>query len=187
MHSDLRVGWSYLINQIYVIDGDTVSAVFADDLAGWEQRRIRLHGIDAPELAQPYGPESASILANMMATSQPIFAYVTENSDRYGRVVAVLHRGDPNDSLNAALVREGLAFSYWTQDYRREEQDAKQARAGVWQQRNGGVRPWQWRKGTGRNDSSGCAPGCGFAAGILCAILLLIFFAAVGTITLSAV
>lgn len=50
MHSELRVGWSYLINQIYVIDGDTVSAVFTDDLAGWEQRRIRLHGIDAPEL-----------------------------------------------------------------------------------------------------------------------------------------
>jgi len=49
-----------------VTDGDTVIVARAVGRAGFEARRIRLLGIDAPEGTQPYGAESTAALSRLV-------------------------------------------------------------------------------------------------------------------------
>ena len=157
---------TYRIADCVVIDGDTIHAEVAEEFQPRQQHRIRLHGIDAPELAQPYGPESAQYLLNLLR-NDPVYAYITQDSDAYDRAVAILHRGNRHDSLNARLVRAGLAYAYYSADYQAAEHSARAARAGVWQQSNGGERPWDYRK-----HSRTKPPGGGCFSSISIALLL---------------
>ncbi|OUT10435.1 hypothetical protein B9N62_10065 [Campylobacter concisus] len=47
---------------IKISNGDTITV-----LSGKEQTKVRLYGIDAPELKQPYGKKSKQFLANLIA------------------------------------------------------------------------------------------------------------------------
>ena len=89
---------TYEIISYEVVDGDTIYAEVRQERPPRRRHRIRLHGIDAPENPQPYGPEAAQYLDNMIARSNRLFAYVTCESDFYGRPVAILHNGVINDS-----------------------------------------------------------------------------------------
>ena len=166
---------NYTIADYYVIDGDTVNIEVAEERHPRQSHRIRLHGIDAPEKEQPYGPEATQYLRNMMANG-PIYAYVTQEHDAYGRPVAILHRGNPDNSLNAQLVREGLAYAHYANDYQSAEHSARNARAGVWQQRNGGERPWDFRRQRPRQPqaSGGCFSLIGSALALTCRLLIAI-------------
>lgn len=116
------------------IDGDTLV------VAG---QRIRLHGIDAPELAQDCedasgrgwacGRWAAKRLA-ALAASGPV-ACEPRGRDDYGRVLATCRNGAGD--LGAALVAEGGAFAYrsYSLDYAGAEAEARRARRGVWQGR----------------------------------------------------
>lgn len=103
----------------YVIDGDTIVS---------DGARIRLAGIDAPELSQPGGAEARSHLIRLIAGGavriEPL------DTDRYGRMVARVHAccGD----LGRRMVRDGYALSYFRADYRAEELFARKKRAGLW-------------------------------------------------------
>ena len=103
---------THRIADCVVIDGDAIHAEVAEEYHPRKRHRIRLHGIDAPELAQPYGPESAQYLLNMMG-NDPVYAYITQDSDAYDRAVAILHRGNRHDTFNARLIRTGLAYAYY--------------------------------------------------------------------------
>ena len=46
---------------IKISDGDTIVV-----LSGKEQTKVRLYGIDAPELKQPYGKKSKQFLSNLI-------------------------------------------------------------------------------------------------------------------------
>ena len=91
-----------------VINGDT------PEIAA---RRIRLHGIDAPEMRQscrkegaswPCGAEATKALRSMIQDVE--VACEERDRDRYGRIVAVCFaRGE---DLNAAMVRRGWALAY---------------------------------------------------------------------------
>ena len=60
--------------------------------------------------------------------------------------VAIPHHSVINNSLNARLVRAGLAYAAFWNDYQDAERAAHSARAGVWQQRGGGERPRNYRR-----------------------------------------
>lgn len=155
MPYELWEGNNYQISYCQVIDGDTINAEVSDDYPTGELHRIRLHGIDAPELSQPYGPDAAQYLLNLVQTDpRPLYAYVTDAADLYGRTVAILHHGNPADSVNAQLVWAGMAYARYANDYRETERSAQQSRIGVWQQNRGGTRPWDYRRGRTRS------PGC---------------------------
>ena len=47
---------------VSIHDGDTITI-----LQGKQQIKVRLFGIDAPELEQPYGKKSKQFLANLIA------------------------------------------------------------------------------------------------------------------------
>src|SRR5512134_1081004 len=112
-----------------VIDGDTLV------VAG---ERIRLEGIDAPELHQTctaYGQQwacgrtSAEWLQEHLNGRQ--VECVGHARDRYGRLLAVCYVG--GESINERIVREGWALDYrkYSTDYLQAEADAKRAGAGA--------------------------------------------------------
>lgn len=83
-----------------VIDGDTF-----DIIDGARSARVRLSGIDAPELSQPFGNEATSWL------EENLFSPLIKKRavDQYNRVVAEIINGD-GVCLNLELVRLGLAW-----------------------------------------------------------------------------
>lgn len=74
-----------------------------------ETERIRLAGIDAPELAQPFGKESRNYLEQLILGRK---VEVAERSmDKYGRTVAELTTTGGVD-VNHLLVARGFAWCY---------------------------------------------------------------------------
>ena len=140
-------GRTYQIVRYYVIDGDTIDAEVKQEYPPRRRHRIRLHGIDTPEITQPHGPDAAQHLRNLLrANPSPLYAYITDASDRYGRAVAILHQSNIFESVNAQMVQDGLAYAYYSDDYQRAESRARQNSAGIWENINGSMRPWEYRR-----------------------------------------
>lgn len=112
-----------------------------------DDTRIRLLGLDAPELNQecsdaagqpwPCGRAARDRLAALLGDSD--IHCIPEDTDRFGRLLArCTSRGD---DPGARMVAEGLALSsggYW-----REEAEARAARKGIWA--GNFERPADWR------------------------------------------
>ena len=146
-----------------VIDGDTI------EIRG---RRIRMHGIDAPESAQTCldaagrtygcGRVATNALAGMAGRSS--VACHVRDVDRYERLIAVCHLGGVD--LNAWMVLEGHALAYrrYARDYVAHEDTARARRLGIWQGRFDA--PWDWRRSQGNGGSARSpAPRAGVGSG----------------------
>ena len=138
---------------VCVTDGDTLV------LNGKRQRtrcvggtRVRLFGIDAPELKQRCRhPSSRDSLCGRAAASfllEHVRGRAVEcrgnSEDRYGRLIAVCFVGGKD--LNALMVSEGWALAYrgYSNKYVPHENAAKAASKGIWAMQF--VPPWEWRK-----------------------------------------
>lgn len=135
-----------------VIDGDTL-----DVLINNQPVRLRLIGIDAPELSQTHGRDVKQFLASLIERQKVQVAL--ENEDKYGRSLAevFVETMDPTShqqsdmSVNALLVRTGRAWAYRYQGevqysvYGELEANARAHKRGLWSSA-GAVEPWQWRK-----------------------------------------
>ena len=123
-----------------VHDGDTVSVRTGSSLV-----KVRLEGIDCPELAQRRGAE-AKALTERLALNRTV-RIETDGVDRYDRVLGRVFV-DGTD-VNAALVRAGMAWRYERGTGDRvlvdAERTAKASHAGVWADTNPEP-PWQWRR-----------------------------------------
>lgn len=123
-----------------VSDGDTLTAL---DEAN-TQHKVRLHGIDAPEIAQPFGTKSREALGRL--TVKKTATLHLRGRDRYGRDLARVEV-DGKD-VNVELVNEGFAWHYTRYDNSPElasaERDARKAKRGVWADKDA-VPPWEWR------------------------------------------
>lgn len=112
----------------HVTDGDTLW-VLPD--AGGPARKLRIDGIDAPELCQP-GGEAARAVLTQRALHQPVRVTVSR-LDSYGRGIARIQLA--GDDLGALMVRQGHAWSYrWRRSagpYAAEEAAARQAGRGL--------------------------------------------------------
>jgi endonuclease YncB( thermonuclease family) len=93
-------GTQTIKGKCYVIDGDTIV------IAG---THIRLAGIDAPEMDQPYG-KKAKFAMMALCKGKIITAEVLEGMS-YDRIVARCSLPDGTD-LSAALVEQGLALDW---------------------------------------------------------------------------
>lgn len=91
-----------------VIDGDTLD-VRAADLT----LRVRLYGIDAPEVGDRCADEATRRLTVLAGSAVKLTADA-RLTDPFGRELRYVHASD-NTSIDAAHVREGLARA-WRQD-----------------------------------------------------------------------
>lgn len=113
-----------------VSDGDTL---WVKPLAGGRYRKLRLDGLDAPEICQPGGPAAREALVGQVL-AQVVQVRVRAYDD-YGRAVARVVLGGTD--VGAELVREGHAWSSrWrgrVTAYGEEEALARAQRRGVFQ------------------------------------------------------
>ena len=123
---------------IKISDGDTITI-----LQNKTQIKVRLYGIDAPELKQPYGKKSKQFLANLIAGK---VVEVEENGkDRYKRTLGIIyHKGQ---DINAQMVLNGYAWAYvkYSRMYVDQEKTARENKRGLWQSSDP-TPPWVWRK-----------------------------------------
>ena len=130
---------------VSVQDGDTLTI----EAEGGLHVRLRLAGIDTPELAQAGGEAAKNYLKSCAGDD---VAILVVDQDQYGRLVSVVYsRSDSAQSCNLQLVREGLAYTYMTQDpaLLEAEATAQQGGYGVWRD-DTALKPWDWRKANPR-------------------------------------
>ncbi len=126
---------------VAVRDGDLINIVDAARVS----HRIRLAGIDAPALAQPFGKKAREVLfAKVFRKTVEIDVVMV---DRDHREVGYVNLGDR--SINEYMVREGFAWRYAPHDTRRAleaaEKDAREHQRGLWSDPHP-VPPWEFRK-----------------------------------------
>jgi endonuclease YncB( thermonuclease family) len=113
---------------VFVTDGDTL---WVQPGSAGPPRKLRLDGIDAPEICQTGGVAAREVLKELVLY-QPVRVTIRRN-DVYGRGLARIEF-DGGD-LGAKMVRAGQAWSYrWRRDlgpYATEEAVARQARSGL--------------------------------------------------------
>ena len=136
-----------------VHDGDTATV----ETTKHEILRVRFYGVDAPEKAnrnwpaQPYSRE-ATVFMTQLIGGKNVRVRLTGDKT-YGREVGEIFVGER--SASQEVVRAGLAW--WNRKFARNdaalkrlEQEAKEAKRGLWQDRKP-VAPWKhrahWRSG----------------------------------------
>ncbi|WP_137129953.1 thermonuclease family protein [Rhizobium sp. FY34] len=127
-----------------VVDGDTLAV---------GSQRLRLIGIDAPELAQACrhkdGQEWACGEAARASLARLIAGGALEcrgfSTDRYHRLLVGCFSNGQN--IGALMVREGLALATGAITFRREQASAQAARAGIWVGEFEHPREWRSRMG----------------------------------------
>ena len=126
-----------------VVDGDTLHLAVPD--AGGVVTKVRLLGIDAPELGGPdrqrmYFGKEAAVFAERLALDKQVTVYLDEKAgsrDRYDRLLAYIELPD-GKFLNEQLLLGGYAYADlrfrhgYYQKYPQLEASARALHAGLW-------------------------------------------------------
>lgn len=123
-----------------VPDGDSLT-LLKDDKT---QVRVRLEGIDAPEMKQAFGGKAKQVFSDLVLGKT--IKLVITGKDNYGRVLGNVYVGET--WINLELVKSGFAwhFAKYNKDERLKEaeQTARKGRAGLWKD-DAPTSPWDWR------------------------------------------
>ena len=132
-----------------VVDGDTY-----DVLTGGQVLRVRLLGVDAPELGQPFGAQVADSVTRLLLR-QPV-RLARRGTDLYGRTLGTLTlpAAGGQRALDSLLVVRGWAWA-WDPNHRvvgraTEQAAAEQAGRGLWKCGDA-IPPKLWRSFDARN------------------------------------
>jgi endonuclease YncB( thermonuclease family) len=140
--SILRWQADCLSGQACVIDGDTIIV---------DGERVRLHGIDAPEMGQTFwlGGHELNCGAMALAALETLVAGIILRCeaielDCHGRLVAKCFSPNGVD-VGRRLVLAGwaLAYRHYSLDYVDAEDEAREGFRGLW--RGSFKKPWDWR------------------------------------------
>ena len=131
----------YLATCVRVIDGDTLTV--ADE--NQNVHRIRIVGMDAPELAQPYGRAAKAALSELVLHKE--VHVVPAGVDKYNRELAQLRYDTSFGQLDVAetMISNGHAFSWGGAHYKAQEYAAAH-RLGIWSDLSYQERPWLYRR-----------------------------------------
>ncbi|MBD1997687.1 thermonuclease family protein [Leptolyngbya sp. FACHB-541] len=148
-------GNSQLAQVIEVQSGDVLRIQ-----KGWRSETLRLCGIDAPELEQPFGTESKQYLEQLINRVNGQIIFVPHGKDRQGRTIAEVfisaqNAASPEEELfiNAEMVASSLAYTYpdFVEDcyngdtIAQVEGQVRQQQEGVWSD-PAALLPWVWRQ-----------------------------------------
>jgi endonuclease YncB( thermonuclease family) len=131
---------------IRVHDGDTFT-MLADE---GREIKVRLYGVDAPELQQAYGPESGRSLRGLI--NGRTIQVESRGHDQYGRLLGLIS-WPGGRSLTYQLVAAGEVWVYDTYCdieqcgwLRKAQQEARAAGRGLWADESP-IAPWEFRRG----------------------------------------
>lgn len=131
---------------IKIIDGDSLLVE-----AGGRSMEVRLIGVDAPEFEQEFGRQAKEFSLRFCFGHTLRLELDKELVDRYGRVLAYVHKGDK--MLNRELLKAGLAIAIKIKPNTRHYTDLKAAerlaankKSGFWKQGGLKTTPARWRK-----------------------------------------
>ena len=148
-----------------LVDADTYEV---EPAGGGGRARLRLVGVDAPEVDQPFGRQATSLLSPLLLRR---WCWVrVAGVDQYGRNLAVVRLrvgafASPRTvALDSLLVARGWAWAHapsgQTPAWAGQQQAAVTAALGLWKCGiNGVVRPGIWRA-YNRNDKASAWWGC---------------------------
>ena len=122
-----------------VVDGDTIRV---------QGTTVRLHGMDAPEMAQPEGARAKAALERLLRGKK--VQVESHGTGYYGRTIGTVHvlgrDGRRTMNANQRMVRSGQAWvnRRYSQRYVADEEAARRERNGV--HRGGDAeKPWEFR------------------------------------------
>ncbi|EAJ3012880.1 thermonuclease [Campylobacter upsaliensis] len=130
-----------------VIDGDTIEFLAKTSKENpynhIAKLKIRLYGIDAPELKQAYGKEAKEYLSALVLKQE--VGLIIENKDKYERIVGTIFL--KGKDINKEMVKNGYAHAYesFSKKYLAEQADAKMFKLGLWQDEKA-VKPSEFRR-----------------------------------------
>jgi len=146
---------------VYVADGDSVTVKDAADTL----HRIRLSGIDAPELKQRFGGRAKQNLFRLLFDKTVLVEY--EKRDDHGRLVGKVMVASPDacpdasntcpKTLDAGMAQLTVGLAWWYRYYAAEqteedrhryefaEYEARARKAGLWVDADP-LPPWDWRR-----------------------------------------
>lgn len=127
-----------------ISDGDTLTII----ASGNKRQKVRLYGIDAPELHQAFGQKARNQLEKLIdgrdVSVEELYG------DDYGRTVGIVKIGGEN--INQQMVKSGFAWVYehyckksFCRDWEGDEAAARRARKGLWREKDP-MPPWDWRR-----------------------------------------
>jgi endonuclease YncB( thermonuclease family) len=125
---------------IEVKDGDTLVV-----LRNKTRLTVKLPGIDAPELDQPFGPEAKRFAAKLVQGKVVTVEMFQPGNPIYGTV-----RLSKNRILAHEMVKAGMAWAMTSDKssvFSEAQQAAKSARLGLWvnSEEEEPIPPWEWR------------------------------------------
>lgn len=143
--------WPFLLQQdpdvrrvLYVVDGDTIIVNHSNG----KEEKIRLIGIDAPELRdsdtgqpQQHARNAKNYLSELVSGKTVRLQYDKEHYDKYGRTLAYIYLTN-GLFVNGEMVRKGYAqtlniapngmHAWHLADLQKE---AKKAKRGIWEKK----------------------------------------------------
>lgn len=103
--------YTYAAKLLRVIDGDTIEA---DIDLGFDMHyiaKVRLMGINAPELRTATGPASRDHLQSLLVGPLVITTTLNKEFEKYGRVLGTVIATTNNVNVNQTMVTEGFAVA----------------------------------------------------------------------------
>lgn len=145
------MNWLIILLLLFLLSpayGETVCSVHdGDTLNLCDKTKVRLHGIDAPELKQPHGYQARDYLRELVMDRDVSLKCVGKSYKRQDCSVYL-----NGQDVQAQIVKAGLAWDsphYSKGHYRNLEQAARQQRLGLWQDKNI-VSPYCYRNSENR-------------------------------------
>jgi micrococcal nuclease len=132
-----------------VNDGDTVTVSINGRL-----ERIRLIGIDAPEMGQGlWGEKAKKHLEDILYSSRNVYVeYDVERRDKYGRLLAYTRTTDGR-LVNAEMLRDGYAVLFTfppnvkhVDEFTSSQRQAREKKRGIWGKNGLSQLPVDWRR-----------------------------------------
>jgi endonuclease YncB( thermonuclease family) len=144
-HKD-KNNWNGMV--VGVADGDTIMVLHEG-----RGEKIRLYGIDAPDIGQVFSKRAKQFVSEMVYGKT--VEVRTKDKDQYGRTFGIVTVD--GQSLNEALLKNGFAWVYrkyckesFCDDWLNLEIVARYGKIGLWSEPNP-IPPWEFRHGKDEN------------------------------------
>jgi micrococcal nuclease len=139
-----------MVRVVGVYDGDTIGVMMKGS-----REKIRLIGIDAPEIGQqPWGQMAKEHLKKLLENSDRVVAleFDLQGRDKYGRLLGYVTTPDGR-MINLQMLKDGYAMLFtippnvrYVDEFRNAQREARRKELGIWGKEGLKQTPGEYRK-----------------------------------------